>query len=167
MIKTYLELAKVYTRLDQPKTAIDLFKRAMKTYPNEISFLIGLGRIYDLLNDSLEGVKYYRQVLAVDSSNLEAVASIASYHFYIDQPEVSLRFYKRLVQLGVDSAEVWNNLGLSCYYDGQYDMFWTCMEKALTAADEDTIGDIWFNIAHVSPPNNTPEWSVRAAAYSD
>jgi len=43
-----------------------------------------LGRIYDLLDDSLEGVKYYKKVLAIDSSNLEAVACIASYHFYID-----------------------------------------------------------------------------------
>jgi tetratricopeptide repeat protein 8 len=66
-------------------------------YPNEISYLIGLGRIYDLLNDSVEAVKYYKKVLQMDSSNLEAVACIASYHFYIDQPEVSLRFYKRLI----------------------------------------------------------------------
>jgi len=30
---------------------------------------------------------------------LESVASIAAYHFYIDQPEVSLKFYKRLVSI--------------------------------------------------------------------
>ncbi len=118
-------------------------------YPNEISYLIGLGRIYDLLNDSLEAVKYYKKVLHMDSSNLEAVACIASYHFYIDQPEVSLRFYKRLIQLGVNSAEVWNNIGLCCYYDGQYDMFWTCFEKALSLAEEDILPDIWFNISHL------------------
>ena len=60
MIKTYLELCKVYTRLDQPKTAIDHFKKALEIYPNEMSFLIGLGRVYDLLNDSVEAVKYYK-----------------------------------------------------------------------------------------------------------
>ena len=85
----------------------------------------------------------------MDSSNLEAVACIASYHFYVDQPEISLRFYKRLIQLGVNSAEVWNNIGLCCYYDGQYDMFWTCFEKALSLAEEDILPDIWFNISHL------------------
>ncbi len=38
MIKTYLELCKVYTRLDQPKTAIDFFTKALEVYPNEIQY---------------------------------------------------------------------------------------------------------------------------------
>jgi len=54
-----------------------------------------------------------------------------------------------LIQLGVNSAEVWNNIGLCCYYDGQYDMFWTCFEKALEIADDDNLTDVWFNISHL------------------
>jgi len=61
-----------------------------------------------------------------------------------------LRFYKRLVQLGVHSAEIWNNLALCCFYDAQYDLFFTCFEKALELADETTIADIWYNISIVA-----------------
>jgi hypothetical protein len=35
------------------------------------------------------------------------------------QPEVGLRFYRRLLQMGAVSPELWNNLGLSCFYASQ------------------------------------------------
>jgi len=32
---------------------------------------------------------------------------------------VGLRFYRRLLQMGISSSELWNNLGLSCFYASQ------------------------------------------------
>lgn len=81
---------------------------------------------------------------------MESIASLASYHFYTDQPEVALRFYRRLVQLGVNNAELWNNLGLCSYYSGQYDMTISCFERALDLADDTSLADIWYNISHVA-----------------
>jgi hypothetical protein len=40
-----------------------------------------------------------RQVLYFDSSNVESIACLASHHFYTDQPEIALRFYRRLLQV--------------------------------------------------------------------
>ena len=149
MVKTHLELSKIYIRLDQPNTAVEIFQSALAKYPMEVSFILGIGRVYDMLNDSIKAVEFYRKALIYESSNLEAVASLASYHFYTDQPEVALRFYKRLAMLGVNNAELWNNLGLCCFYDGQYDLFYSCMEKALSLAEDIEKADIWYNISHV------------------
>lgn len=149
MIKTHLELSRIYIRLDQPNTSLEILNNALKKYPHEISLILSIGRIYDMLNDSLKSVEIYRKVLLLESFNLEAVASVASYHFYTDQPEVALRFYKRLVQLGVNNAELWNNMALCCFYDGQYDIFYGCIEKALQLADQENKADIWYNISHV------------------
>ena len=52
--------------------------------------------------------------------------------------------------MGVYNAELYNNLGLCCYYAQQYDMTLTCFERALALADDDTLGDVWYNIGHVS-----------------
>jgi len=150
IVKTHLQLAKVFIKLDQPNTALEILGQALNKYPYEISFLIGLARIHDMLNESIKAVDLYKRALSVESSNLEAVASIASFHFYTDQPEIALRFYKRLVQLGVHSAEIWNNLALCCFHDGQYDLFYTCFEKALELADESNIADIWYNMSQVA-----------------
>jgi hypothetical protein len=40
-----------------------------------------------------------RQVLALDASNVEAIACLAADHFYSDQPELALRYYRRLLQV--------------------------------------------------------------------
>ena len=71
-------------------------------------------------------------------------------HFYADQPELSLRFYRRLLQMGVHNAELYNNLGLCCFYAQQYDMALTCMERALSLSEEtETVADVWFNLGHI------------------
>jgi tetratricopeptide repeat protein 8 len=85
-------------------------------------------------------------VLALDASNVESIASLGAHYFYSDQPEVALRYYRRLLQMGVvsGSAELWNNLGLCCFYASQYDMSLACFERALNASSDENAADIWY-----------------------
>ena len=46
------------------------------------------------LNDMTNAVKFYKQVLHNDNTHVEAIACIANYHFYTDQPEIALRYYR-------------------------------------------------------------------------
>ena len=39
------------------------------------------------------------QVLFFDSTSIEAIACLAAHHFYTDQPEIALRYYRRLLQV--------------------------------------------------------------------
>lgn len=39
------------------------------------------------------------QVLAFDASNVEAIACLGAHYFYSDQPEIAIRFYRRLLQV--------------------------------------------------------------------
>lgn len=96
------------------------------------------------------------QVLALDASSVEAIACLASHSFYTDQPEIALRYYRRLLQMGVSNAEIWNNLGLCCFYASQYDMCLSCFERALSMADDSSLPDVWYNIGQVGDdPYNT------------
>ena len=51
-------------------------------------------RIYEGLNDITRAAKFYKDVLQQDATNVEAIACIGLNHFYGDQPEVALRFYR-------------------------------------------------------------------------
>lgn len=51
--------------------------------------------------------------------------------------------------MGANSPEVWQNLGLCCFYAAQYDMSLKCLESALAAASDDTAADIWWDIKNV------------------
>jgi len=150
MVATHLELCKVYLRLDQPNSALDQYGRAREKFVGDTHILVGLARTYDMLNALLRGVQFYKGVLQYDSVNTEAIACLASHHFYTDQPELALRFYRRLLQNGVSNAELWNNMGLCCFYAGQYDLTLSCFERALMLADDNNMADVWYNIGQVA-----------------
>ena len=149
---TIMELCKVYIKMDQPNTALNTYRAALERPVNasSIQLQLGIARIYEMLNDMASGVAHHRKVLQSDSSNIEAIACLASHHFYCDQPEISLHLYKRLIQMGVDNCEIWNNLGLCCFYASQYDMCLQCFEKALLSAEGEEVAEVWYNFGQVA-----------------
>jgi len=52
--------------------------------------------------------------------------------------------------MGVKNAELYNNIGLCCFYAQQYDMTFNCFMSALGVATDDNLADIWYNIGHVA-----------------
>ena len=52
--------------------------------------------------------------------------------------------------MGVHNTELYNNLGLCCFYAQQYDMTLTCFERALSLATDENMADVWYNIGHVA-----------------
>lgn len=149
-VSTHLELAKVFLRLDQPNTALDQYGKAGEKFPGDTQILVGLARTYDLLHAETKAIQFYKRVLHFDAFNAEAIACLASNHFYTDQPEIAMRFYRRLLQNGLQSAELWNNLALCCFYSSQYDLTLSCFERALNMADDTVMADIWYNIGHMA-----------------
>ncbi|KAM8913234.1 tetratricopeptide repeat protein 8 isoform 1-T1 [Spinachia spinachia] len=151
VVDTYLYLAKVYQRLDQPITALNLFKQGLDRFPGEVTLLTGIARIHEEMNNISSATEYYKDVLKQDNTHVEAIACIGSNHFYTDQPEIALRFYRRLLQMGVYNCQLYNNLGLCCFYAQQYDMTLSSFERAqaLVANDEEQ-ADVWYNIGHVA-----------------
>lgn len=57
---------------------------------------------------------------------------------------------RRLLQMGVHNAELFNNLGLCCFYAQQYDHTISCFERALSLATDENIADVWYNISHIA-----------------
>jgi tetratricopeptide repeat protein 8 len=98
-----------------------------------------------------QSMEYYRQVLKLDNTNIEAIACIAANHFYNEQPEISLKFYRRLLQMGVTTSSIFTNVALCCFYAQQYDMIVACFLKALACANtDDERAEIWYNIGEMA-----------------
>jgi tetratricopeptide (TPR) repeat protein len=52
-------------RLDQPNDALKHFLKAAEKYPEEVVIMLGIGRLYDQLNDLPKSIEYYKKVLSV------------------------------------------------------------------------------------------------------
>ncbi|KAB5562117.1 hypothetical protein PHYPO_G00014320 [Pangasianodon hypophthalmus] len=161
-VDTYLYLAKETDALSffvhryisdwiNPITALNLFKQGLDHFPGEVTLLTGIARIHEEMNNITSATEYYKDVLKQDNTHVEAIACIGSNHFYTDQPEIALRFYRRLLQMGVYNCQLYNNLGLCCFYAQQYDMTLSSFERALAlvSSDEEQ-ADVWYNIGHVA-----------------
>nr|CAD7455464.1 unnamed protein product [Timema tahoe] len=149
-VETFLRLVRVYIRLDQPLSALDVCKTGLDHFPAEVTLTTEIARLFEGLNNIPMSVKYYREILQEDSTHVEAIACIGMQHFYTDQPEVAMRFYRRLLQMGIYNAELFNNLGLCCFYAQQYDMTLPCFEQALSLATDEAVADVWYNISHIA-----------------
>uniref|UniRef100_UPI00358E4228 tetratricopeptide repeat protein 8 isoform X2 n=1 Tax=Myxine glutinosa TaxID=7769 RepID=UPI00358E4228 len=151
MVDTFLYLSKIYMRLDQPLVALEVHKKALEHFPKEVSFLSGVARIHEGMRDHVAAADVYKEVLRLDSTNVEAIACIGSNHFYSDQPEVALRYYRRLLQMGVYNMEVFNNVGLCCFFAQQFDMSLGAFERASTLAHgPEEAAEVWYNLGHVA-----------------
>ncbi|VIO97918.1 Uncharacterized protein BM_BM6009 [Brugia malayi] len=149
MAETYAYLAKTYCRIDQPLMAIDQYNFGLQIFHNDITLLIGLARVQEHLGNVENSINTYKLVLEQDPTNVEAIACIATNYFYNDQPEIALRYYRRILQMGVNSAELFMNLGLCCFFCQQFDLALSCIERAQVLANDEVIADVWYNTGNV------------------
>ena len=82
MIDTFLLLSKVYVRLDQPMAALEVYRTGLDKFPNEVSILTGMSRIYEGLGNLGLSTKYYKLILVEDAINVEAIACIGNLKHY-------------------------------------------------------------------------------------
>jgi tetratricopeptide repeat protein 8 len=161
MVDTFLHLCKVYVRLDEPLKAIESFTKGLERFPGEVTLLTGLARIHEGIGEIDTSVEKYKEVLKYDNMHVEAIACVATQHFYTDLPEIALLFYRRLLQMGVYSTELFNNLGLCSYYAQQYDVAVDCFSRALDLASDDEMADVWYNIGHLAVNIGDTELAYR------
>lgn len=83
-----------YNISDQPLSATEICKSGLEVFPNDVTILIELARLSEAVGDTASSVKHYRNVVLEDAINTEAIACIGLYHFYNNQPELALRYYR-------------------------------------------------------------------------
>eukprot|EP01048_Picozoa_sp_COSAG05_P017171 COSAG05_NODE_2306_length_3249_cov_2.568889_5_plen_143_part_00 len=101
---------------------------------------------------------------------IEASRSLLGSHLNAGVYCCTGRRYRRLLQMGLNTAELWNNIGLCCFNASQYDMCLVCYERALALAADgaiamarlikvhlnccllilDNAADVWYNIGQLA-----------------
>lgn len=74
----------------------------------ETTITVSTAMLTQEMNNISSATEYYRDVLKQDNTHVEAIACIGSNHFYTDQPEIALRFYR-------SDELLWQFYKVSCY----------------------------------------------------
>lgn len=93
-IDTALLLARVYVKIDQPLAAIDILENSLKQFPGEVSLMTHQARILELMGNLQTSVRMHRHIAQLEPINAEALSCIAVHHFYGNQPEMALLYYR-------------------------------------------------------------------------
>ncbi|KAI6190634.1 hypothetical protein M3Y97_00140000 [Aphelenchoides bicaudatus] len=125
------------------------YKSGLELYRSDVTLLVGLARVNEQLGELIKSINYYKEVMIQEAINVEAIACVGNHFFYSDQPELAVPFYRRLMQMGVNSPELYLNIGLCCFYSQQLDLALGCIEQAHAISNEDVTSDLWYNTAHV------------------
>ncbi|CBZ24200.1 hypothetical tetratricopeptide repeat protein [Leishmania mexicana MHOM/GT/2001/U1103] len=159
-----MQLGKVYLKMDQPLTALETYEAALEVNPVDHHIVLCCARLRDELHEPGTAYDLYNQVLHLDSSNIEAIACIGAHLFYErNQPELALRYYRRLLQMGLHTSEVWTNMGLCAFYTFQMELSLRCLSHALALCKEDSQrADVWYNIGHVGIGMGSMAFAERA-----
>ncbi|GET86297.1 hypothetical tetratricopeptide repeat protein [Leishmania tarentolae] len=159
-----MQLGKVYLKMDQPLTALETYEAALEVNPVDHHIVLCCARLHDELHEPGTAYDLYNQVLHLDSSNIEAMACIGAHLFYErSQPELALRYYRRLLQMGVHTSEVWANMGLCAFYTFQMELSLRCLSHALALCKSDSQrADVWYNIGHVGIGMGNTTFAERA-----
>merc|ERR1712071_581138 len=170
-LEAVLLLAKVYQKLFQPLSAIALLESALKQWPENVNILTQLARIYTTeVEISSKSVEFYRKVLNIDRVNVEALASLAQEYFYHDHPKIALKMYQQLLSQGnfsevivENQVQIFNNIGLCCYYIQKPGLGITALRQALQLCqDEEEMTDIWYNVGVLAPSSGQPLLAKQA-----
>ncbi|CAH8480156.1 unnamed protein product [Heterobilharzia americana] len=149
-VESFTLFAFIALRFDQPARALGIYDEGLQKFPCDTDLLTGKARIYQKLNDISQSVAVYKTISEIDNMNIESLASIAMYYFYEDQPEISLKYYRRILQYGYESTELYNNLGLCTYYTQQYDICLSFFNQAIALSDATNFADVYYNLSHIA-----------------
>ncbi|EGT33355.1 hypothetical protein CAEBREN_26405 [Caenorhabditis brenneri] len=138
-----------YNRVDQPMAALKTYMAGLDVFPEDVTMLTGMARVQEALGEFDVSVALYNRVLDAQANNIEAIACVATTYYYGGKPEIALRYYRRILQMGCSSAELFMNIGLCCLAAQQFDFALSSIMRAQSTLTDDVAADIWFNIGQV------------------
>eukprot|EP01129_Flabellula_baltica_P013001 TRINITY_DN5970_c0_g1_i1.p2 TRINITY_DN5970_c0_g1~~TRINITY_DN5970_c0_g1_i1.p2 ORF type:complete len:337 (-),score=86.74 TRINITY_DN5970_c0_g1_i1:1668-2678(-) len=107
------ELGLIYNNMEESATAVHLFLEAHSLAPEDISTLINISEVYQVLADPNNGVAYAQKAVNIDS-NLKTLLALGNALAYAQRPQDAIEVYEKALKLDEDNYEVLKELA-TCY----------------------------------------------------
>lgn len=116
---------------DDPKSAIEVYKEALKFSMENSQILTVLGLIFLKLGDTNQAFQYLGNSLSINPKDSKAILAVGSIMQDRQDYDAALLKYKAISDNNNNSAQLWNNIGMCFYGKRKYIAAVTCLKRAL------------------------------------
>lgn len=74
--------------------AKEICSNGLEKWPSDVTILTELARLHEVMDQLEISANLYKQIVHQDAMNIEAIACIGLQHFYSEQPEMAMRYYR-------------------------------------------------------------------------
>jgi Flp pilus assembly protein TadD len=141
-------LGLVYLDLNNPKSAIRAYRKAIRLTPQDAEQWSGLGYIYLVQGRTDAARSAFRKAIKFNPQDAAPWAGLGQAYRMLDRTKDAIQAYRKAVQFAPQDAEHWNNLGSLYIETGQ-------IQDALEAC----------NKAAKLAPQNVPPWNNLGLIY--
>ena len=143
--QSLVEKGKELYRNDQDEQAVDTFKQAIQSDPDNAEAHLRLGMSYAALDNKDEAEGEYKKSIELFKKKNSAEAKDASSYFYLGeahsflhQDDDAVRAYRQATKLNAEDEETWYRLGMALTRLAQYPEASSAFQKALDLDPNDS-----------------------------
>lgn len=127
----YLQLGKIHALKEDFKSAIEIYKEALKYSIESQEIMTILGLLYLKMGDTRQAFQYLGNALAIDAKAPKAILAVGSIMQDRFDYDAALLKYKLIAGNHTNSAQLWNNIGMCFYGKKKFIAAVTCLKRAL------------------------------------
>ncbi|MFO8020180.1 MAG: tetratricopeptide repeat protein [Promethearchaeia archaeon] len=143
----WIDLGKLYQKLEKYKVAINSYERALTFNPNHKLSLNSLGHTYFLQQEYDKAIRYFLKSLYIDSNSrlpINNLLKIASEYYKSKQYKRAIRLLKLILNIDESVTEAWVDLGLAYRRLSQLENSVHAYKRALKLDKENEL--VWNNL---------------------
>mmetsp|Transcript_36302 Transcript_36302/g.116318 ORF Transcript_36302/g.116318 Transcript_36302/m.116318 type:complete len:302 (-) Transcript_36302:822-1727(-) len=137
------ELAGLYLRQDQSRTALELVDVALEKWEGEICVYLQKALIHHYLHDDKSTISSLQAALRLNPAHIQSLSLLSATYSGMDDHEASLQCHYHLNSLCVGDSAMTGNLTLGCFRCRHFDLAFTHATCLLENEDEE--GGTWCN----------------------
>ncbi|KAJ8042304.1 Bardet-Biedl syndrome 4 protein [Holothuria leucospilota] len=134
---SYVMLAKIYLIEDDLHMAIDVYKRAIESSPENPELLTTLGLLYLQVGQNQRAFEHLGNALTYDPCNVKAILAAGSMMQFHGDFDVALTKYRIAASSVPESASLWNNIGMCFFGKKKLVAAISCLKRAAYLAPFD------------------------------
>ncbi|MDD4685294.1 MAG: tetratricopeptide repeat protein [Bacteroidales bacterium] len=136
-------LASLYSQAGIQSKAIESYETLLVQDDEDIEVYSSLGEEYFALEDYESAVKIYKKAIKIEPTNSFLLQPFAYASQYIDNPDRSIQFLKKLCKQNPYSEQNWISYGILLYYTENFFDAITAFELAIAISEDNSTAHLY------------------------